>query len=48
MKYIECSEEESTHTEIKIGCHVDIYPNYTAKQYAGVYAKRRYLKKIII
>lgn len=42
-KYIEVEKSESTHTEITIGNHVDIFPNFVAEQYACVSAKRRYL-----
>jgi len=45
MEWIETSFEDSTHTEIKIGSHIETYANYVAKQYIGVPAKRRYLKK---
>ena len=40
------TQNKSTHTEIKIGTHIDIYTNFVAKQYIGVKAERRYLKRI--
>tara|TARA_R110002033_G_scaffold44181_1_gene86758 strand:- start:1546 stop:1860 length:315 start_codon:yes stop_codon:yes gene_type:complete len=44
IKYTEVNKESSTHTEIKIGTHINIYTNFVAEQYAGVKATRRYLK----
>lgn len=45
-KYKEVYFEESTHTEIKNGIHVDVYPNSVATQYINTGGKRRYLKVI--
>jgi hypothetical protein len=44
-KYTEVDYDESTHTEITIGSHVNVYPNFIAEQYYGVKGKFRYLIK---
>lgn len=44
-KYIEVNYDESTHTEITIGSHINIYPNFIAEQYYGVKGTFRYLKQ---
>ena len=44
-RYTEVEKINCTHTEIKIGVHIGIYPNYVANQYNSVDAKRRYLIK---
>lgn len=46
MEFIEVEQNKSTHTELKIGTHIDIYTNFVAKQYDGVKAERRYLKRV--
>lgn len=43
--WIEVKPEKSTHTEIRNGIHVDIYPNVVASQYVNTGGKRRYIKQ---